>query len=72
MVLDLHGIKHQDVTGKFDTFIWEAIRKNITEVDIITGNSKSMKDMVNKCIGEYGFTVLPFEPNMGTIKISIG
>lgn len=71
MILDLHGVKHQDVSYKFDTFIWEAMKQNLVEVSIITGNSSSMQRMVIKCIGEYGFTILPFQENMGTIKISL-
>ncbi len=71
MILDLHGVKHQDVSYKFDTFIWEAIKKKLVEVSIITGNSTSMKKMVTKCVDDYGFTILPFEENMGTIKISL-
>ena len=35
MTLDLHGIKHQDVTGKFDTFIWEAMKQKVVEVSVI-------------------------------------
>lgn len=72
MVLDLHGVKHQDVTGVFDTFIWEAMQNNEVEVSVITGNSFSMKKRVQECIAEYGFTILPFEENMGTIKVAIG
>lgn len=71
MILDLHGVKHQDVTVKFDTFIWEAIQAKVVEVSIITGNSLSMQTITRKCISEYGFTILPFEENMGTIKINI-
>lgn len=71
MVLDLHGVKHQDVSIKFDTFIWEAMKQRKVEVSIITGNSLSMQKIVKKCISEYGFEILPFEENLGTIKISI-
>ncbi len=71
MILDLHGVKHQDVSGKFDTFIWEAMKQKVVEVSVITGNSTSMQKMVRSCIADYGFTILPFEENMGTIKIQI-
>ncbi len=71
MTLDLHGVKHQDVSGKFDTFIWEAMKQKKVEVSVITGNSTSMQKMVRSCITEYGFSILPFEENMGTIKIAI-
>lgn len=72
MVLDLHGVKHQDVTGVFDTFVWEAMKNKEVEISVITGNSTSMKKKVQECIEEYGFSILPFEQNMGTIKIAIG
>lgn len=71
MILDLHGVKHQDVRVKFDTFIYEAMKAKVSEVNIITGNSYSMQTQTRVCISEYGFTILPFEENGGTIKISI-
>lgn len=71
MTLDLHGTKHQDVRGVFDTFMFTAMQSDTVEVTIITGNSTSMKKITTECIEEYGFTILPFEPNMGSIKIAI-
>lgn len=71
MILDLHGVKHQDVRGVFDTFMFSAMQTDTVEVTIVTGNSISMKKITQECIDEYGFTLLPFEPNMGSIKIAI-
>lgn len=71
MILDLHGVKHQNVSYVFDTFIWDAMRNKKVEVTVITGNSISMKKKILECIADYGFTIIPFEQNMGTIKIGI-
>lgn len=71
MVLDLHGTKHQDVSAKFDTFIWEAMQNNEVEVSVITGNSTSMHKIVRELMVEYGLSIVPFEQNMGTIKIGL-
>jgi|TARA_R110000782_G_scaffold144871_4_gene237725 DNA-nicking Smr family endonuclease len=56
MKLDLHGVKHQDVTEKLDTFIWEAMQVNVDQVEIITGKSFEMQKIVKHCLSEYGLT----------------
>ena len=43
MKLDLHGIRHIEVSNKVDSFLWEAIQRNAPSVEIVTGNSKRMK-----------------------------
>ena len=46
MRLDLHGTKHEDAYRKLDVFFWECMQKNITQVEIITGMSDRMKEIV--------------------------
>lgn len=56
MILDLHGVKHQEVTAKLDTFIWEAMQAKVDQVEIITGKSSEMQTLVKGCLSEYGLT----------------
>ena len=52
--LDLHGTKHSEAWQKVDNFIGQHIMKNTREVEIITGHSQGMKNIVNEVILEYG------------------
>lgn len=56
MKLDLHGVRHQDVSRALDVFFWEAITKRQSQVEVICGNSQAMKDLVIEVCKEYGFT----------------
>jgi len=50
--LDLHGVRHEDVTRKVVHFIedhWDCGE----EVEIITGHSKVMRRLVEKTLDEY-------------------
>ena len=54
--LDLHGVKHADVPKLMDQFIWEQMNKKSREVEIITGISQAMKQVVIKNLKDYDFT----------------
>ncbi len=56
-MLDLHGIKHENVGSLLDSFIWENMKKGVSSVSIITGNSSTMKKIVSDIVDEYGFVV---------------
>lgn len=51
--LDLHNIRHSEVSSKIDQFIHKY--HNRKELIIITGNSADMKDLVVGYILEYGY-----------------
>ena len=55
--IDLHGIKHRDAANKVDTFI----RRNINNmpVEIITGNSLDMQNIVRKVVTSYNLDMQP-------------
>ncbi len=53
--LDLHGVKHADVPKLMDQFIWEQMNKKSREVEIITGISQAMKQVVIKNLKDYDF-----------------
>jgi hypothetical protein len=50
--LDLHGTKHEDVKPKVIGFLEDHWAKEI-EVEIITGHSKKMLDLVLEVVLEY-------------------
>lgn len=62
-ILDLHGTKHNytvhelhwhhDVFKKVDIFIRKHIQIGTPEVEIITGRSMVMKQLVNKILNDY-------------------
>lgn len=50
--LDLHGVKHEDVCSQLKQFI-EGLWLTGTDVEIITGNSPKMKEIVINILKEY-------------------
>lgn len=71
MKIDLHGTKHEDVQRKLDVFFWECMQKKITQVEVITGMSDKMKEIVMSVSSEYNFKVDNFNINQGSLFINI-
>jgi DNA-nicking Smr family endonuclease len=71
MKLDLHGVKHSEVSSQVDSFIWDAIQRNMYEVEIITGNSIQMKNIVRECVNDYGFNCAQAYLNSGTLIVAL-
>ena len=55
--LDLHGIKHQKASNMVDTFIRQ--NKNNLPVEIITGNSLDMQNIIRKIVKLYELRMEP-------------
>ena len=55
--LDLHGIKHRNASNMVDTFIRQ--NKNNLPVEIITGNSIDMQNIIKRIIKLYGLRMEP-------------
>ena len=53
--IDLHGIKHEFVSRRLDNFFWEMIQKNVIEIEVITGVSSRMKEIVKETCCDYNF-----------------
>ena len=70
MKLDLHGVKHEDVKRKLDVFLWESMQRNLRQVEVITGHSVKMKEIVLETCNEYGFEVNEGILNRGYLIIS--
>ena len=69
--LDLHGVKHADVPKLIDQFIWEQMNKKSKEIEIITGISQTMKDVVIKNLKDYEFTYNEAWNNPGKLIVSL-
>ena len=54
--IDLHGVKHENVRGLLDTFIWDNMKRKSNSVSIITGKSNEMKRIVSEILAEYGIS----------------
>jgi hypothetical protein len=54
--LDLHGIRHADVRNKTIRFIESNWGSN-EWIEIVTGNSYKMKDLVMDVVNEYDLTL---------------
>ena len=55
--LDLHGIKHRNASNMVDTFIRQ--NKNNFPVEIITGNSLVMQNIIKRIVKLYGMRMEP-------------
>ena len=55
--LDLHGIKHRNATNIVDTFILQ--NNNNLPVEIITGNSLDMQNIIKRIVKLYGLKMEP-------------
>lgn len=69
--LDLHGVKHADVAKLMDQFIWEQMNKKSKEIEIITGISQTMKDVVIKNLKDYEFTYNEAWNNPGKLIVNL-
>jgi DNA-nicking Smr family endonuclease len=69
--LDLHGVKHADVPKLMDQFIWEQMNKKSREVEIITGISQAMKQVVIKNLKDYDFIYNEASNNPGKFIVSL-
>ena len=69
--INLHGIKHQDVQRELDVFFWEMMNKGVDQVEVITGMSELMKDIVIDTCQEYGFKVNERYLNPGSLIIDL-
>lgn len=70
-ILDLHGVRHQDVPRKVDQFLGEHLLKGTTEVKVIVGHSKKMEEIVNSTLRDYNLTSQPTFGSTTTLSISL-
>lgn len=71
MEIDLHYTRHQDVQTKLDKFLGEHMMRGTNEVRVVTGNSDSMKKVVDNILEDYGLTSEPSPVNNGILIIKL-
>ena len=69
--IDLHGVKHEQVSNLLDRFIWDAMRRGLTSIDIITGNSEAMKTIVKDVLSEYELVAENSITNTGMLLVNL-
>ncbi|MFH1320291.1 MAG: Smr/MutS family protein [Bacteroidota bacterium] len=69
--LDLHGIKHADVFKIVDNFIGKHIIYGTDSVEIITGYSQRMKDLVIDVLNDYQVSSENHRYNSGVLIIDL-
>ena len=69
--LDLHGTFYRDVSEKVHSFIGKCIIDKAQEVEIITGNSDRMKELVKQVLSEYSLKSESPIYNKGTLIINM-
>lgn len=71
MKIDLHGVKHENVSRQLDVFFWEMLQKKVTQVEIITGISQRMKEIVKETCKDYNFEVIENPINVGMLLVKL-
>jgi DNA-nicking Smr family endonuclease len=68
--LDLHGVKHQDVEHTLENFfLWET--KNQKQlIEVITGRSPQMQQIVTKWLDKYEFSYYIPAYNTGVVYVN--
>ena len=71
MKIDLHGTRHADVQQALDRFYWEAMQRGRHEVEVVTGISEKMKQIVREVSQDYSFRVEEVPMNPGSLCVRI-
>ncbi len=69
--LDLHGVRHVDVSREVDKFIGYHLMNGSRSVIIITGNSNEMKQLVGKTLTDYSINYIESWYNTGELSVSL-
>ena len=69
--LDLHGTFYRDVSTKVHRFISKCIMDKTQEVEIVTGNSDRMKEIVREVLSEYNLKSESPIYNNGTLIVNM-
>ena len=69
--LDLHNIRHADVSRAMDRFLSIHIARGSMEVRVVTGNSDGMKKIVRETLRDYSLDADQSLLNSGTLIIRL-
>lgn len=70
-ILDLHNTKHEEVPERVSKFLHKSIDSNRMPVEIITGKSSAMKEIVTTVVDYMGYMSVREStlPNLSTLTI---
>ena len=71
MKIDLHGVKHENVSRQLDIFFWEMMQKQLSQVEVITGVSTRMKELVKETCKDYNFEMVENPINIGSVFVKL-
>lgn len=71
MKIDLHGVRHADVQRTLDQFFWQMMQKKVSRVEVVTGVSHKMKELVKETCKDYNFDVLEDSINIGVLYVNL-
>ena len=71
MKIDLHGVKHENVSRQLDIFFWEMMQKQLSQVEVITGVSSRMKELVKETCKDYNFEMVENPINIGSVFVKL-
>jgi len=69
--IDLHGVKHENVPRELDHFFWQMMQKKVGTVEVVTGISQRMKEIVKETCDDYGFKVSEISFNPGILIVDL-
>lgn len=69
--LDLHGYKIDETHDVVDSFLYDHKLYKTQKVEIITGDSKVIKSVVNELATNYGFSCKPHIYNKEVMSLSV-
>jgi len=69
--LDLHNVKHSDVGKRIDNFLSYHMTKKTSEVNVVTGNSETMKKIVKEILSEYNLQAEQSILNPGSLIVRL-
>lgn len=71
MKIDLHGVKHENVSRQLDIFFWEMMQKKLPQVEVVTGVSSRMKELVKETCRDYNFEMVENPINIGSVFVKL-
>ncbi len=69
--IDLHGVKHENVQRELDQFFWEQMQRGTKTIEVVTGISQRMKEIVTETCEDYGFKVTDISFNPGILIVDL-
>lgn len=69
--LDLHGTRHDEVQRELEHFLYNCMMAGNEEVEIVTGNSPTMKEIVIKVANDHKMEAKEVWGNFGVLRIKV-